>query len=256
MMGLVLVGIGLVGAFLSGLLGVGGAIVMIPMLLFLPPLFGLAPFDMVAVGGMTIVQVLAASLAGLLTHRQAGHFAWPVAWPMGLAIGVGSAVGGVAAAWVPVRWLEALFAALAVAAVVLMLLPARGRDEGSEVPAGFRPGLAAGIAGVVGGISGLIGAGGSFLLTPLMRTVLKLPLRLIIGTSLGIVFVSALSGTIAKGLTGQIPWAATAFLVLGALVGAPLGAKVSHRVPARALRWFLAAAIAVTAIKMVWQLLA
>lgn len=256
MIGLILFGIGVVGAFLSGLLGVGGAIVMIPMLLFLPPLFGLAPFDMVAVGGMTIVQVLAASLAGLLTHRQAGHFAWPVAWPMGLAIGIGSAVGGVAAAWVPVRWLEALFAALAVTAVVLMLLPSRGQDEGSDVPAGFRPGLAAVIAGLVGGISGLIGAGGAFLLAPLMRTVLKLPLRLIIGTSLGIVFVSALTGTIAKGLTGQIPWQATVWLVLGALIGAPLGAKLSHRIPAKTLRWVLAAAIGLTAVKMIAQLLA
>ncbi|MFN3429302.1 MAG: TSUP family transporter, partial [Candidatus Sericytochromatia bacterium] len=85
--------IGLLGAFFSGLLGVGGAILLIPMLLYLPPLFGLPAFDMVAVGGMTLVQVLAASLAGLLAHRKAGHFSWPVAWPMGLAIAVGATLG-------------------------------------------------------------------------------------------------------------------------------------------------------------------
>ena len=135
-----------------------------------------------------------------------------------------------------------------------MLTPAKSEDGGAELPADFRPGAAAAIAGGVGVISGLLGAGGAFLLAPLMRTVLKLPLRLIIGTSLGVVLVSAVSGTAAKALTGQIPWVPAGFLVLGALLGAPLGAQVSHRVPAQALRWLLAGAIGLTALKMVWQL--
>jgi uncharacterized membrane protein YfcA len=62
-----------------------------------------------------------------------------------------------------------------------------------------------------------------------------------------------LAGTVAKGLTGQVPWAEAGVLVLGALVGAPIGAKVSHRVHADVLRWALAAAIAATAVKMIVQ---
>lgn len=254
MTGLVLFIIGLGGAFLSGLLGIGGAIVMIPMLLYFPPLFGLAALDMVAISGMTIVQVLAASLAGLLAHRRAGNFNWQVAWPMGVAIGIGAALGGLAAPWIPERGLQGVFAGLAIAAALLMFLPQRGPEEGTEVPEGFHPWLAMSVAGGVGVLSGLIGAGGAFLMAPLMRSVLKLPVRLIIGTSLGIILVSALAGTIAKGATGQIPWIATAFLVGGALLGAPLGAKVSHYVPAKGLRWLLATAIGLTAVKMVSQL--
>ncbi|MFN3429495.1 MAG: sulfite exporter TauE/SafE family protein, partial [Candidatus Sericytochromatia bacterium] len=136
----------------------------------------------------------------------------------------------------------------------LMLMPVNAEDGSDELPADFRPGVAAAIAGGVGVISGLLGAGGAFLMVPLMRTVLKLPLRLIIGTSLGIVLASAVSGTIAKALTGQIPWVPAGSLVLGALLGAPLGAKVSHRVPTPLLRWGLAAAIGLTALKMIWQL--
>lgn len=249
----VLFGIGLAGAFLSGLLGVGGAIVLIPMLLYVPPLFGLQPFGMVAVGGMTIVQVLAASLAGMLTHRQKGHFSWRIAGPMGVAIGLGAAVGGLAAGWIPERGLLGTFALLSAAAGVLMVMPTRGQVEEGDVPDGFNPWMAAGIAGGVGVVSGLMGAGGAFLMAPLMRTVLKLPLRLIIGTSLGIVLVSALAGTLAKGLTGQIPWMEAGLLVVGALAGAPIGAKVSHRMPAHVLRWGLALAIGLTAVKMVLQ---
>lgn len=251
---IVLVGIGFIGAFLSGLLGVGGAIVLIPLLLYLPPVLGVGRLDIVAVGGMTIVQVLAASLAGMLTHRQQGHFSWAIAWPMAVSIGIGATLGGVAAPWLAEKVLMGLFAVLAIAAIALMLLPVRAPADNDEVPEAFNPWLAAGIAGGVGIVSGLMGAGGAFLMAPLMRTVLKLPMRLIIGTSLGIVLVSALAGTASKGLTGQIPWAEAGMLVVGALLGAPLGAKASHHVPADVLRWLLAVAIGATALKMVTQL--
>lgn len=246
----VLLGIGLVGSFLSGLLGVGGAILLIPLLLYLPPMLGAGRFSMVEIGGMTIVQVLAASLAGLAMHRRQGHFSRAVAWPMSVAIGIGSAIGGAGARYVPDATLQAIFAGIALAAAGLMFLPAAPDSGEAELPADFKPGRAAALAGAVGVISGLMGAGGAFLLAPLMRTALGLPLRLIIGTSLAVVAVSAGAGTIAKALTHQIPWGPTGYLVAGALLGAPLGAKVSKRLPVKALRWTLAVVIALTAIKM------
>lgn len=246
----VMLGIGLVGAFLSGLLGVGGAILLIPLLLYLPPALGAGRFGMAEIGGMTIVQVLAASLAGLAMHRRQGHFSKRVAWPMGLAIGIGSAIGGAVARYVPDASLQTIFAGVALAAAGLMFVPAPPDTGDDQLPADYKPAWAAAIAGTVGVVSGLMGAGGAFLLAPLMRTVLKLPLRLIIGTSLAVVAVSAAAGTMAKALTHQIPWAPTSFLVVGALVGAPLGAKVSKWLPVNVLRWLLAVVIALTAIKM------
>ena len=65
-----LLALGLGGGFLSGLLGLGGAIFMIPLLLYVPPLLGVGQFDMKIVATLSMVQVLSASLTGVQAHNQ------------------------------------------------------------------------------------------------------------------------------------------------------------------------------------------
>ena len=65
-----LAALGLGGAFVSGLLGVGGAIVMIPLLLYVPPMLGAGTLDMKAVAGITMVQVFVAAVATPPTHAS------------------------------------------------------------------------------------------------------------------------------------------------------------------------------------------
>jgi uncharacterized membrane protein YfcA len=62
--------LGIFTGFISGLLGIGGGIVMAPLLLYVPPLFGLEPFSMRVVAGLTIVQGLLGCFSGGLTHRK------------------------------------------------------------------------------------------------------------------------------------------------------------------------------------------
>ena len=71
---LLLIGtLGLVCGFLSGLLGIGGGIIMAPLLLFVPPLCGFAELPMRVVAGLTIVQGLVACLAGVSAHYKFNH---------------------------------------------------------------------------------------------------------------------------------------------------------------------------------------
>ena len=65
-----LLGLGLGGGFLSGLLCLGGAIFMIPLLLYVPPLLGVDEFDMKQVAAISMVQVLSASLTGVIVHHK------------------------------------------------------------------------------------------------------------------------------------------------------------------------------------------
>ena len=67
---LTLAALGFAGAFTSGLVGVGGAIVMIPLLLYVPPLLGVGSLDIKTVAGVTMAQVLAASVMGAWTHGR------------------------------------------------------------------------------------------------------------------------------------------------------------------------------------------
>ena len=68
---LTLAALGFAGAFASGLVGVGGAIVMIPLLFYVPPLLAVGSLDIKLVAGVTMAQVLAASAVGVWTHGRA-----------------------------------------------------------------------------------------------------------------------------------------------------------------------------------------
>src|SRR5437867_723571 len=107
------------------------------------------------------------------------------------------------------------------------------------------------VAGVVGLAAGLVGAGGAFLLVPLLLIVVGVPIRVTIGTSLAITALAASAGFVGKLVTAQIPLAPTLAVVAGAIPGAQLGAAVSQRMPPLWLRVALFVLVALAAIS-VW----
>lgn len=243
-----LIGLAFAGAFLSGLVGVGGAIVMIPLLLYTPPLVGLPTLDIRTVAGITIVQVTAAAFAGLLGHRPAIHRDLFMA--LGPSMVVASFAGGLASRFINSIVLEAVFAVMAtLAAAMMLLLRRRTAPEQDGQPAFSRP-AAIGTGVGVGFAAGLLGAGGAFFLIPVMLYGLKIPVRMTVGTSLAVVAVSALAGLLGKAVTGQIDWILAAALVVGALPGARLGAYVSGRTQTDRLVVVLGVVILLVAVRL------
>src|SRR6185436_488063 len=100
-----LVALGLLGAFVAGLLGVGGAIIMIPLLLYGPPLLGVGQLDARSVTGITIAQVCVASVSGMLAHRRRRLVHADLALWGGLSMAVGSLAGALASNAVAARTL-------------------------------------------------------------------------------------------------------------------------------------------------------
>ena len=243
-----LLALGLLGAFVAGLLGVGGAIVMIPLLLYVPPLLGVGRLDMNSVAGVTMTQVLVAAASGMVAHRRYGAVNTRLAWICGLPMAAGSLVGALGSKYVNDRALLLVFALMVTAAALLMFVPT-GKDDAADV-AFSRP-RAVSVAGGVGLAAGLVGAGGAFLLVPLLLVVVGIPIRVTIGSSLAITALAASAGFAGKIVTGQVPLALTLAVVLGAVPGAQLGAAVSRRVPPFWLKAALFVFIAVTATK-VW----
>jgi uncharacterized membrane protein YfcA len=251
---LLLAVLGLIGGFLSGLLGIGGGIVMVPLLLYVPPRLGVAAFDIRAVAGMTIVQVFAAALLGYLIHRQRQPGYGPVVRWMGPSMVLGTAIGGVLSRYVTLALLEGVFILLALVATPLLFREPLADEAGEGPAARFSGPLAAGTALVIGVLSGLVGVGGAFLLIPVMIYLLGVPTRAAIASSLGVIFMSSAAGLVAKLATGQVslPWATA--LVAGALPGSWSGAQISRRVPARRLRLVMATLVALTALRMLLDL--
>ena len=248
-----LVGLAFAGAFLSGLVGIGGAIVMIPLLLYVPAFAGLTALDIKAVAGITMVQVTAAALAGLIGHRRRIDRGLFLA--LGPAMVVASFAGAVASKAVDARLLEAVFAVMATISAVIMLGLRRQTVPEVDGAVPFRRLVAVLVGIVVGFGAGLIGAGGAFFLIPVMLYGLRIPVRVTVGTSLAVVAASAVAGLAGKVITGQVDWVLAMSLVAGALPGARLGAYVSQRTHPDRLVMVLAIAIAAVAVRMWLDLL-
>ena len=245
-----LTGLGFGGAFVSGLLGVGGAIVMIPLLLYVPPLVGLADLGIRTVAGISIVQVFAASLAGTAGHLRAGAIDRPLAIVLGTSMTAAALAGGLVSGFVDPVAIEAAFAAMATAAAALVLLRRHRMAPESAGRPVLRRGLTIAIGSSVGFLAGIVGAGGAFLIVPLMLHVLRVPMRVAVGTSLVSVAISALAALTGKAVTGQIDWALATALVVGALPGGLVGSTVSRRTHPERLAIILGVIIALVAVRM------
>jgi hypothetical protein len=252
--------VGLVGGFLAGWVGLGGGIIIAPLLLYAPPAVGLSPLDMKEVARLTIIQSLCSTAAAGLPHRRARQVHGPLVVWMGVIIAMASLGGAFVSELqlVSSELLLGLFATMALVASVLMFCCPPDKEDEDNGPAphevSFSRARAAAAALGVGLLGGMVGQSGAFLTIPLLIHVLRMPTRLAIGSSLGITFCAALAGSFGKFFGGgPIAWPQVAVLVAGSLVGSQLGSALSHRAPARSLRYVLAVLIGASAARMLYQ---
>lgn len=252
----VLVALGFIGSFVSGALGLGGAIVMLPLLLYVPPLVGVEALNVKTIAGITMVQVVVASTAGLVAHHHHRSVSADLALVSGSAMAAGSLVGAVASRLMPSQAVLVVYALMVTSGAALLLVPAQSVDPemlGGEVRYN-RAAAAVGAAGV-GLVAGIVGSGGAFLILPMLVVLLRVPLRVAIGSSLAIAALGSLFGFVGKLVTGQISFSLAAPVLVGAVVGAPVGASLSRHLSARTLRSTLVAVLLAAAVGVWFDLL-
>ena len=244
----VIFALGFIGSFVSGMLGVGGSIIKYPMLLYIPPLFGLAAFTAHEVSGISAIQVFFASIAGVWAYRKSGLLNKDLIVYMGGAILLGSFIGSYGSGFLSESAVNIVYGVLAVIAAVMMFIPRKTVEDTKTIT--FNKVLASSLALIVGIGSGIVGAAGGFLLVPIMLTVLKIPTRVTIATSLAITFISSIGGSVGKIITGQIEYWPAFLMIIASIIAAPLGAKVGQKMNVKILQWLLAIMIGATAIKI------
>ncbi|RJQ45732.1 MAG: sulfite exporter TauE/SafE family protein [Gaiellales bacterium] len=254
-MAIILLALGLAGGFFSGWLGIGGGIIMAPLLLYVPSWLGAGALDMKTVAGLTMVQSLFATGSGVIVHHRFRFVSKPlVAW-MGGCIAVTSFAGALLSRNVSADLLLGIFAALAAIAAASMFIPLKeGPRDAAADEIDFNRGLAAGFALALGFTGGLVGQSGAFIIIPFLLYVLRLPLRVALGSSLGIVLLAAMTGTAGKIMAGQVDYSMALFCVAGALAGAQAGGYLSRRTAKGMLRLVLALLILASALRMVADL--
>jgi len=248
---LLLFALGLLGGGLSGLLGIGGGIVMVPLLLYVPPALGFAALGMKVVAGMTTVQSFAGTMSGAFGHQRFKRIHWGLVATMGLPMTLASFIGSRFSVQVSEHLMLLVFAVMAVIASLLMLMPKRDAalEEGLDDVRINTP-LAILIGSVIGTAAGIIGQGGAFLYIPAMLYLLHIPTRICIGSALAVGILSSGAVLVGRLGTGQIPWQNSLILVAGVIIGAQLGSVLSQRTPRVVLRRVLAVVIFATAIKI------
>lgn len=247
--------LGAFGGFLSGLLGVGGALIMIPLMLEGPPWFGLPRLSMQDVSGLSMIQVVFASISGVLRHRRHRNFHGPLFVLLASCMSCAAFAGAIISKWMPETGLLIAFGIMLVVAGGMLFTPVRGENTHipqTGEPIAFNRHLAAAIGIGVGLVGGMVGAGGGFLLVPLMLYLLHIPLRITVGTSLGVVLVGGIAGGIGKVLTGQVLWVPASALILGSIFMAQAGAIVSHKTPSRVLRFMLVGIVMISGFR-IWR---
>ncbi|MFJ7669132.1 sulfite exporter TauE/SafE family protein [Lysinibacillus sp. NPDC097195] len=242
--------IGFVGSFVSGMIGIGGAIIKYPMLLYIPPLLGFTAFTAHEVSGISAVEVLFASIAGVWAYRKDGYLNKALILYMGGAILAGSFVGSFSSQYLSEAGVNIVYGILALIAAVMMFIPKKQVDDKPMDEVTFNKLLAAVLAFIVGIGSGIVGAAGGFLLVPIMLVVLKIPTRMTIATSLAITLISSVGGTTGKLITGQVEYYPAVIMIVASLIAAPLGAKAGKSLNTKVLQGILAMLILVTAVKI------
>lgn len=243
---------GALSSFLSGLLGIGGGIVITPLLLYLPAAVGAPALSVQIITGLTVVQAISGGLFGAYRHRRYGNVSLRLVRIMGPTGAAASLAGALVSRATPDRVLLGIFAAFAAVAAAALLLPGRTQDADVDdlhvnVP------RAVGISVVLGFFGGMVGIGAiAFILAALIH-VLRVPTRIAIGTSLGIGFFAAVAALVGKAATAQVDPPLAVIVFLAALVTSPIGAAVSRRTEPRRLTFLLAVVVALAAVRVAWQ---
>lgn len=255
--------LGAIAGFLAGLFGVGGGLVLVPVLLFL---FDAQHFPaehaMHLALGTSMATILFTSLASMRKHHHHGAVNWRVVSNITPGILLGTALGALIAAAVSPHELGiffALFVYFAAAQILLNIRPHASR----QLP-GFVGMSSAGI--FTGWISSMVSIGGGTIVVPFLLWC-NVPLRNAIGTSAAIGFPVAVGGTLGYIVTGMnlhsLPVPNLGFVYLPALLWvalasvstAPLGAMTAHRMNVGLLRKLFAVLLLVLATKLLFKVL-
>lgn len=254
---------GVIAGFLAGLLGIGGGLVIVPVLAFI---FTAQHFPagqvMHLALGTSLASILFTSVSSLRAHHTHDAVNWQVVRDITPGIIAGTLGGTVVAAQLSTAFLKAFFVVFLYYVATQMIMNIKPKPS-RELPGAM--GLFS-AGSVIGAVSSLVGIGGGTLSVPFM-TWCNVRLHQAVGTSAAIGFPIAAAGAagyIANGwMRDALPAHSLGFVYLPALAGlvaasvltAPLGARLAHRLPVARLKRFFALLLYALGTRMLLSLL-
>ena len=246
----------------AGLLGIGGGVIIVPVLSLVFVDQGVAGDIIIKVAvGTSLATIVVTAISSIWAHHRHGAVRWPLARTMSGGVVVGALLGAWLADIIPGYWLTIGFILFLIA--VSLQMAVGPVSAGRSLPGAWS--LRAVSAGV-GVISALMGIGGGALHVPYLSWC-GVPVRQAIATAAAIGFPLALASTLGFIVTGldesllpphslgYVNLPAFAGVVAASILFAPLGARLAHRLPERLLKRVFAAFLFLLALRMAYQLL-
>jgi uncharacterized protein len=255
--------VGLIAGVLAGLLGVGGGVVIVPMLIFCFVKQGIQPDQIMHMAlGTSLASIIFTSISSFMSHHKRGAVDWTIVKRIVPGILIGTFLGTFVASRLSSGFLKGFFCVFLYTVATQMLLNKKPKAS-RNLPG---TGGMFGVGSTIGVASALVGIGGGSLSVPFMVWC-NVPAHRAVGTSAAIGFPIAIAGAvgyIVNNLSGTgLPAYSLGYVYLPALVcivctsvfTAPLGAKLAHALPVDKLKRVFALFLFAVATKMAWGLL-
>ena len=257
-----LMGVGVLAGLLAGLLGVGGGIVIVPVLYFLFQSFGVSASSAMAIATATsLATIVPTAISSVRAHHRKGNVDVELLKFWGLIILFAAVLGSLLATTVSGNFLTWMFGILAVLVSLNMLFRAKAPALFPQLPG--KPGQAL-MATSVGGLSVMVGIGGGTIGVPLL-TSFNVAAHRAVGTAAAFGLLIALPGVLTLVVVGETPldapvgtwrlvnFPAFAFIIPLTILFAPIGAKIGAKLNAAQLKKAFAVALFVTGVRMLIQ---
>ena len=255
--------VGLIAGLLAGLLGVGGGLVIVPMLVFCFVKQDIQPEVIMHLAlGTSLASIIFTSISSFMSHHKRGAVDWTIVKRITPGILIGTFLGTLVASKLSTGFLKGFFCVFLYSIATQMMLNKKPKAS-RELPG--NAGMF-GVGSTIGVASALVGIGGGSLSVPFMLWC-NVAAHNAIGTSAAIGFPIAIAGALgyvvnnlhATGLppysVGYVYLPALLFIVCFSVLTAPLGAKLAHALPVDKLKKIFALFLYAVATKMVWGLI-
>lgn len=253
--------LGSVVGFLAGLLGIGGGLVIVPILSIILLYFNVLPAEQVVVCAIatSLTSILFTSTSSALAHHKNGNVPWQIApWIM-IGVAFGALISGFLASLLPDKIVRIVFTVSVALIAAKMFFSSKNESlHQRQLP---NKAVLTILTTLTGGLSAMIGIGGGALLVPLL-TFFSVDMKKAIGCASACGIVIALFGSVGYISSGSqqlsLSQGFVGFVYLPALIGivctswftAPLGAKATHHLPVTTIKKVFAGLLVAMAINM------
>jgi uncharacterized protein len=251
---------GIAVGFASGLLGVGGCFIMVPVQFWALKSIGVDPTIAIRIAfGTNLLVVLPTAFSGAMAHHKKGAVLWKAGITFGIAGALGAFAGAFIASHLPGKVLTMAFGIAVILGGVRMLTakPPQIDEEPSDSLTAF---ILWGIP--LGVVSGIIGIGGGVLMIPIMVFFFKFKMHQAVGTSTALMIFTAIGGALSYAVngmgvaglppysTGYLNWYQWIILAGVSIPWAVVGANTAHLLPAKQLKYIFIVVMFYMGLKM------